>query len=108
MGVLQEAGETDYNEALDARNNADYLSTRDFAYDYQDLDAREPAAIEVPFHPSIRDFLEEAATMHPRGCFGDGRELITRVHLIIGPPVTRETRYKETLKVYKEDTGHTI
>ncbi|KAF6746207.1 hypothetical protein DFP72DRAFT_1050884 [Ephemerocybe angulata] len=104
---------SDYNSELDARDNIDYLSTRDFAYDYQDLDAREPATIEVPFDPSLRDFLEKAAVMYRRGgslsvCRG---ELIGKVSLFIGHPATpnSNTYYEsEELEVYQRDKGSYI
>ncbi|KAF6746165.1 hypothetical protein DFP72DRAFT_637448 [Ephemerocybe angulata] len=101
---------SDYNAELDARDNVDYLSTRDFAYEYQKLDAREPAAIEVPFHPSIRDFLEEAAVMYRRG----GRLSICRgkplgeVNLSVGPPVTTLVHNQWKIRVYDKDTGASI
>ncbi|KAF6741685.1 hypothetical protein DFP72DRAFT_941960 [Ephemerocybe angulata] len=55
-------GNTEYGE-LDARYNVDApsLFERDFAHDFA---ARN--TIEVPFAPSLRAFLEEAATSHRR------------------------------------------
>ncbi|KAF6746164.1 hypothetical protein DFP72DRAFT_894872 [Ephemerocybe angulata] len=97
---------SDYNAELDARDNIDYLSTRDFAYDYQDLDAREPAAIEVPFHYSIRDFLKEAAIMHRRGFF-DSPKPIANMNFYIGPPVT-QNRLADIVEIYDKDNGRSI
>ncbi|KAF5337953.1 hypothetical protein D9611_015028 [Ephemerocybe angulata] len=112
---------SDYNAELDARDNIDYLSTRDFAYDYQDLDAREPVAIEIPFHPSIRDFLEEAALMYRRAPQAGGgkkpepkpappqAEKIASISFETQPSLNpKKALIVNAVDVYKGDTGSTI
>ncbi|KAF5311529.1 hypothetical protein D9611_011541 [Ephemerocybe angulata] len=51
----------DYSD-LSARSTTGHLYDRDLSY--TDLGARE--ALEVPYQPSLRSFLEEAATVHRR------------------------------------------
>ncbi|KAF6764594.1 hypothetical protein DFP72DRAFT_1163499 [Ephemerocybe angulata] len=98
---------SDYNAELDARDNIDYLSTRDFAYDYQDLDAREPGTIEVPFDHSLRDFLGKAAAMHRRGLSNPFNPSRGEYDVYIDPPVTLESlRFK--VEVFEKDKGADI
>ncbi|KAF6742441.1 hypothetical protein DFP72DRAFT_1075266 [Ephemerocybe angulata] len=48
----------DYDD-LDVRSGVDYHSERDLGFDAR-------STIDVPFHPSLRAFLEDAATAHTR------------------------------------------
>ncbi|KAF5325969.1 hypothetical protein D9611_000506 [Ephemerocybe angulata] len=95
---------SDYNAELDARDNIDYLSMRDFAYDYQDLDAREPATIEVPFDLSLRDFLRNAAAMHRRGLLDK-----LKVDKPIGTiKFAIDEMFEGKVEIFEKDTGAKI
>ncbi|KAF6746169.1 hypothetical protein DFP72DRAFT_1076574 [Ephemerocybe angulata] len=82
------------------------------------LDAREPAAIEVPFHPSIRDFLDAAVILYRR----DSKKpepkpqpkKIASITFHIEPPVLSPDKNKlkdlivKEVDVYEGATGRTI
>ncbi|KAF6753787.1 hypothetical protein DFP72DRAFT_1170601 [Ephemerocybe angulata] len=59
----------DYDD-LDVRSSVDYHSERDLGFDA--FDAR--STLDVPFHPSLRAFLEDAAAAHARRALFPSKE----------------------------------